>query len=206
MIIKKIGKKASVSSTLTWVYAIFIIIFILAVFLLFAFASTAKRAISNLFDSDKISNNRAGVSATETLIGFSNNQMIFDSLDVYFDTKHISGVTLVDYLGDINNLDEQYLQIKGGKDIIQNDQKLVDQARDIFDPICKKYMIKVPQGVITEAKGTSFGSVSIYRDAFDMRGQIAIEKYKAWSPPVILRIPYRGQVVELKLRVLKECA
>ncbi|MBU3913641.1 MAG: hypothetical protein KKB21_03950 [Nanoarchaeota archaeon] len=228
----RFGKRASVSSTLTWIYAIFVLLFILAIFLLFAFAIAGKSLISNWFDSGKSVSDKHDVDFYYTLGDLNENpipaslllkvlttevdkksmkKIISESVDVYFDKKLMSGKTPIEVLGDINKLSEEYRKdnlisstFYTDNNVIENDMKLINDARKILGSICKKYMLKVPQGIITA--GESYHSFSnegaLGGDVFDAKSS----RMADWALPVILRMPYRNQIIELKFRILKECA
>jgi len=212
--IRKLGKKADIGSTLAWVFALFIIVFIMAVFVAVAFVMAGKLNIANRFGSNpsqnKISYNPSSTGVKETLLtllstesnGKTFKTMILQSLDVYFDTQHASGKTLVGNIGDINLLSEQYLQIYNTKKMIEDDTILITEARKILDLICPKYMLKIPQGIILPGnENQPFERESSVEDAF-----AESKKMSEWSTAVTMDIPYRNQIIKLKFRILKECA
>ncbi len=211
------NKKAQEESTLTWLVAVFVILFILVVFLFLTGAIAGKKKIDTTFNA--LSSPEKAVENTENDV-FSgnkiffalrwkdNNQKLLNSIDIYT-TDSIVVNLLKRYNGDINKLDVFYYDLtnnndfavtENGKKSIANDKELFSSLKETLDPLCDDYLLKIPQGVIR--KGNSgFVSEAVAMNPFNNNKEL-LSFWKDWT---VIKISYKNNIIEIKYRELLKC-
>lgn len=192
------NKKAQISDTLTWIVATLIIFFIMFFFvaIISLWAAKEKITFSKLsVEKEKIQPHSDFI-LTENLIYFLNTpikegkmlDVILSSLDILIDRNV--------YLEEIDyaNLDPETKYLVDLKK-----QELIFETKEQLDKMCSEYMLKVPQGVIMKDR-KDFVSESEFESGGWKEKLIA--EWTDWS---ILKIPYRGRVIEIKYRQLEKC-
>lgn len=220
-----INKKAQEDSTLVWIIATFIILFILIVYFFIAFSMTENKSFSS---KDVVKENEAyysqDFSLSENFFSILNSEInfngkkekvisaIIDSFDSYFETKNSEGINLVEKYG-LDNYNDISRTTRDRKisdgfnanelDKIDNQNKeLVDELKNILDKYCRKYRLAIPQGMITEKGKLESSDALGNRIYFVMSwGDISNE----WTPDVGFNISYKRFMTNIKFTQLIEC-
>jgi len=205
---KKINKKAQVSEALVWFISFIIIFFIITLFISATIIlKTRKRAGSDdniqvMGSSKSLEDQRFIIYLLNTPIKDSESNeilkdVLFSSLDYYID--NIGKINLIN--NDINSLDRVY-PIGSNKESLEKDRYLFDKAKEILSSKCEKYFLKIPQGAIIYKENTDILIKNLKQVQMDDIGELA----RDWTPWFSTQIMYKGQLITIEYRQLKECA
>lgn len=218
----KMNKQAQEDSTIVWIGAIFIIIFILSLYLVVSFLMTEKKFWT---EDSSAAINQGGfnkdVGLSEDFFSFLNSEVEFNgkkekaidailfSLDAYFETKS-AGVSLIDKYGlyngeDISRVSVSKMESDGFKSeeiakIKTNDGLLAEELKKQLDLHCIRYKLGIPQGLISE-EGFRGADALGNRIFFN----VGKDNPQDWNAAVNYNIIYRGKTMKIEYTQLKEC-
>jgi len=222
----KIGKRGQEDSTLVWIVATFIIMFILLVYFLIAFSMTEVK--SSGLNNDVKENeayNLQDFSLSENFFSILNSEINFNgkkekvitailgSFETYFETKNSQGINLVEKYG-LDNYNDISRTTRSKKisdgfneaeldKIDSQNQELVSEINKTLEKYCSKYRLAIPQGMITE-RGKLENS-----DALGSRIYFVMswgDNPAEFNPTVGFNVTYRGFMTNIKFTQLKECS
>lgn len=189
------NRKGATGATLVWIVAVFIVLFILVLFIVAVLALSLTKGRIELVGREEsesdfiVVTNLIGFLKTEISEGIMQD-LILESLDYSLGDERV--MLLV--RGNINNLEKVgypppdfYVENPEAKEM---DRKVRNEAKKILDPLCDEYFLKIPQGIIS-SKGPGF-----------YVGGMNEGSLTSWAE---VKVPYKGQIVEIKYRQLMEC-
>jgi len=224
------NKRADISTTIAWVVASLVIVFILAIYFFVGWSMGSKKAFlgegvhveieDGLIRGNKGIDNHAALQDLLSFFGkivyFENKEQrvldtILSGLDFYFDTKSESSGSLVDKYGfypktdnvaSVSN-DEMIRAGFDAKALVENGKKRQELGGLLASKLierCHRFRLLIPQGLIDE-RGMLASSDILGTDIF----LNTEENLMTWTPTSTFTTYYRGEYVEIKYRQLKEC-
>lgn len=220
----KMNKGGQEDSTLVWIAATFIILFILTVYFFIAFSMAEKKSYglndikeNEVYYSQDISLSENFFSVLNSEINFNGKRekvisAILESFGTYFETKNSDGVNLVEKYG-LDNYNDISRTTRDKKisdgfntddldKIESQNQELVSEIKKILDRYCSSYRLAIPQGMITE-KGKLESS-----DALGSRIYFVMswgDNPSEFNPAVGFNVTYKGFMTNFRFTQLKEC-
>tara|TARA_Y100000310_G_scaffold138173_1_gene137064 strand:- start:648 stop:1298 length:651 start_codon:yes stop_codon:yes gene_type:complete len=215
---KKINKKAATGATITWVVALIIIAFILFIFILATLVITKDKKTIRV--SKEVEYLQDDTVLTEKLIfylnfpaGFDREELlidkIFENIDIYLDYEK-DGKS---FFGEEEFIQEFDLyEIKTWKrarefygddfftniNFLQKELDLILAIQNVLSPSCEDYIFKIPQGAI---RGNVIFGATFVQEWEAMKEMGDLE----WTDWVMIKIPYKEQIIKIKYRQLKKC-
>ncbi len=216
-------KKAQEDSTLVWIAAVFVILFILIVFIGVAFSMSTEKSFN--WES-KVEENgilyTGNIALSQNLLSILDSEIelngqgkkaiaaIMDSYDLYFDTKStIGGYSLIEKYGlNIYNVSRDNKIYDGFRQedldkIDSMNDNLTEQLMKVLNKYCTNYKLTIPQGVITEkGKLTGAEKLSANRVYFSTSDPPITE----WTMVVQFPVTYRGMHTVFQFTELNSCS
>ncbi len=215
----KLGQE---DSTLVWIAAIFVILFILVVYIGVAFSMSTIKSFNwessvkengILYTGDiALSQNLFSILNSEIVINDRRQKAItaiMDNYDLYFETKSVNGgYSLIEKYGlNIYNVSRDKKIYDGFTEedldkIDSRNNNLTEQLIKILDKYCTNYKLTVPQGVITERSKLAGIDSSVNRLYFSINDPSITE----WAMVVQFPATYRGMSILFQFTELKSCS
>ncbi len=185
------NKNAQEDSTLVWIFAVFVILFILVVFIGVAFSMNIEKSFN--WESGVKENGilyTGDIALSQNLYSILNSEIelngkkqkaivaIMDNYDLYFDNPR-----------DLNKIDSL-------KD------NLTQELKKILDKYCTNYKLTIPQGVITENGKLASAETSANRVYFSINDPPISE----WTMVVQFPVTYRGTPTVFQFTELNICS
>ncbi|MEK6830941.1 MAG: hypothetical protein AABX77_02835 [Nanoarchaeota archaeon] len=212
------NKKGLEDSLFTWIAAFLLIVFIMIIYLtLILIIFGEKKLIGDIeivFEESQMN-----LELNSKFLYFLNSRILTDnkedkiihvirnSLNPYFEIENDKGETFVGKYG-LAALIEEGVALKNKmladgfdesdwNEFINANSKFaqdekIQEIRKNLDKICDKYILEIPQGVITE-------------DIHKIRQVYGGEDGLYYTKPLIHKTNYKGQNIEIKLRIYKDC-
>ena len=221
MIFKTKNKKASIDSAFVWIIAFLVIVFILIitnvfVFSLFVVKGGSKTNVVFEENNNNLILNKKFLSFLNTKISVNNKEekiidSIRNSLDPYFEIKNENGKNLVDKYS-LNAITEDYVLkdkmmidgfdendwdnfVKANLEFQESEK--VKKIIEELNKLCNvdrwdRYFLETPLGIITK-DGLKAKQIFNEEDSF------------YYTEPIIHKTNYRGENIEIKFRMYREC-
>ena len=219
---REMNKKALEDSLFTWIAAFLVIVFIMIIYFLFVLILFGEERLTGdvdiVFEESKIEldlNSKFLSFLSSSIFINGKEEKIIDviknSLDPYFEIKNDKGESFVEKVG-LNALSEDektlnnrmfafglnenernnFLEI--GSDYEDNKVKEIIKKLDKICNVDKwdRYFLEVPQGIIT-------------KDGLRNKGIFTEEDFFHYTQPIIHKTNYRGENIEIKFRMSREC-
>ena len=226
---KNWNKKALEDSLFTWIIAFGVIVFIMVLYFVFLSAVFGKDKLTSdveiVFEESNVNlelNSRflsflnSKISVDSKLVDGKEekNEKIIDvirnSLNPYFEIKNDKEENLISKYGikvlTENHIDLQNKMLANGFDdsdwsefVKANGEFAqgggIKEMRKLLDKFCDKYILEIPQGIITE---------EVYKIGERYSGEDNII-YFYYINPLVHKTNYKGENIEIKLRISKGC-